>query len=103
MLKRTGAPDNLKIVLHPKMVHAKLMVIDDRYSDVGSANFTKLSHGVYDEVNLFADDPEFAKQLSDHALSHIQEGEVVQGEIAYRKFTYQVERAAVAYQSRNGA
>ncbi len=103
LLKRTGAPDNLTIVLHPKMVHAKLMVIDGRYSDIGSANFTKLSHGVYDEVNLFADDPVFAKQLADHALSHIREGEIVTGQIAYRKFAYQVERAAVAYQSRNGA
>src|SRR5580700_4786937 len=38
MLRRlTGAPANLKIVLLPRMVHSKVVVIDHRFADVGSA------------------------------------------------------------------
>lgn len=103
MLKGTGAPDNLTIILHPRMVHAKMVVVDGRYCDVGSANFTKLSHGVYDEVNLYIDDVELAADLSRHAKSHLDDGEVVRGPLSYKKFVSQVERATVAYQSRNGA
>ncbi|RMH44730.1 MAG: phosphatidylserine/phosphatidylglycerophosphate/cardiolipin synthase family protein [Deltaproteobacteria bacterium] len=103
LLRRTGAPDHLKVVLHPRMVHSKLVVIDDRYCDVGSANFTRLSHGVYDEVNLYVDDPRFAAELRDHALAHCEDGQVVQGMVSYRKFASQIERATVAFQARHGA
>lgn len=85
------------------MVHAKMVVVDGRYSDVGSANFTKLSHGVYDEVNVYIDDEELAQALTEHAFSHREDGEVVQGPLSYKKWVSQVERATVAYQSRNGA
>ncbi len=103
MLRATGAPDNLCIILHPRMVHAKMVVVDGRYCDVGSANFTKLSHGVYDEVNLYVDDVELAATLTEHAKSHLEDGEIVRGQLSYKKFVSQVERATVAYQSRNGA
>jgi cardiolipin synthase len=103
LLKDTGAPDNLTIILHPRMVHAKMVVVDDRYCDVGSANFTKLSHGVYDEVNLYVDDKDLAAELSAHALGHREDGEVLKGQISYNKLVSQIERATVAYQSRNGA
>jgi phosphatidylserine/phosphatidylglycerophosphate/cardiolipin synthase-like enzyme len=102
LLARTGAPDNLTIVLHPKVVHAKLVVADELHSDVGSANFTRLSHGVYDEVNLYADDADFARELRDHALSHCADGEVVKGQVSYRKLASRLERATVAFQARNG-
>lgn len=103
ILKSTGAPEHLCIILHPRMVHAKMVVVDGRYSDVGSANFTKLSHGVYDEVNVYIDDEELAQALTEHAFSHREDGEVVQGPLSYKKWVSQVERATVAYQSRNGA
>ncbi len=102
LLKVTGAPDNLTIILHPRMVHAKMVVVDGRYCDVGSANFTKLSHGVYDEVNLYVDDEDLARQLIAHAESQREEGEVMRGPLSYKKFISQIERATVAYQSRNG-
>jgi len=103
ILKSTGAPDHLCIILHPRMVHAKMVVVDGRYSDVGSANFTKLSHGVYDEVNVYIDDVALATALTEHAFSHREDGEVVQGPLSYKRWVSQVERATVAYQSRNGA
>lgn len=102
LMKRSGAPENLRIVLHPKMVHAKFVVVDHRYSDVGSANFTKLSHGVYDEVNLYVDDVDFARQLTEHAMAHCEGGQVVQGKLSFKKLVSRIERATVAYQSRKG-
>lgn len=102
LMKTTGSPDNLTIILHPRMVHAKMVVVDGRYCDVGSANFTKLSHGVYDEVNLYVDDEQLAKELTAHAESQREEGEVMRGPLSYKKFISQIERATVAYQSRNG-
>lgn len=103
ILKSTGAPENLTIILHPRMVHAKMVVVDGRYCDVGSANFTKLSHGVYDEVNLYVDDEDLAAELTAHALSHQEDGELMRGPLSYKKLASQVERVTVAYQSRNGA
>jgi cardiolipin synthase len=102
LLKDTGAPENLTIILHPRMVHAKMVVVDGRYCDVGSANFTKLSHGVYDEVNLYVDDVELAAGLTAHALGHREDGEVLSGPVSYKKLASSIERATVAYQSRNG-
>ena len=103
LLRSTGAPDNLTIILHPRMVHAKMVVVDGRYCDVGSANFTKLSHGVYDEVNLYVDDVDLAAELTAHALSHLDDGEVLRGPVSYKKLASQLERVTVAYQARNGA
>ncbi len=103
LLTRTGAPDNLTIALHPQMVHAKLVVVDQRFSDVGSANFTRLSHGVYDEVNMYVRDEDFAQELTAHAMMHLEECEIVRGRLLYKKLVSQIERATVAYQARNGA
>ncbi len=103
LLKSTGAPEHLCIILHPRMVHAKMVVVDGRYCDVGSANFTKLSHGVYDEVNVYIDDKDLAAALTVHAFSHRKDGDVMEGPLSYKKWVSQVERATVAYQSRNGA
>ena len=38
LMRITGAPQNLTIVLVPRMVHSKVVVIDHRWSDVGSAS-----------------------------------------------------------------
>ena len=102
LLRRTGAPQNLTICLLPRMVHSKFVVVDSRFVDIGSANFTPLSHGVYTEINIYADDTEFASRLEEVALAHCAEGRVVGQRIAYSKLNSRIERAIVAYQSRKG-
>ena len=102
LMRTTGAPDNLTIVLLPRMVHSKAVVIDHRFSDVGSANFTALSHGVYDEINLYADSVPFALALEAEIERHCQEGWVVGRRVGYRRMFSGIEAAVVAYQSRKG-
>jgi len=102
LMRMTGAPDNLTIVLLSRMVHSKVVVIDHRYCDVGSANFTSLSHGVYDEINLYADSEPFARALEAEIESHCLEGRVVDVRPTYRKLLSGIERAVMAYQSRRG-
>jgi cardiolipin synthase len=48
------------------MLHAKVMVIDDTISCIGSANFNHRSMLKDDEVNLVADNKELASVLLDH-------------------------------------
>jgi cardiolipin synthase len=98
----TGAPDNLAIVLLPRMVHSKLVVIDHRWSDVGSANFTPISHGVYDEINLYADSEPFARALEAEVARHCAEGYVLDRRLRWRRTTSAIERAVMAYQARRG-
>lgn len=100
LLKRTGAPGNLQIVMLPRMVHAKVMVRDHHYTDIGSANFTPLSHGVYDELNAHIDDGELARRLEAAIDEHCEEGAVMGKRVGYRKFHFHVERAIVAFQGR---
>ena len=100
--KVTGAPANLRIVLVPRMVHSKAVVIDHRVVDVGSANFTPLSHGVYDEINLYADHAGFAQALEAEIGRHAAEGEVVDDRVKYRPLRSGIEKMLVAYQSRKG-
>lgn len=102
LMRLTGAPQNLTIVLVPRMVHSKVVVIDHRWSDVGSANFTPLSHGVYDEINLYADCEPFARALEVEIASHCEDGHVADSRLSYRKMFSGLERAIIAYQSRRG-
>jgi cardiolipin synthase len=102
LMRLTGAPQNLTIVLLPRMVHSKVVVIDHRWSDVGSANFTSLSHGVYDEINLYADCEPFARDLEAEIDRHCDDGRVADSRMSYRKLYSGVERAIIAYQSRRG-
>lgn len=102
LMRVTGAPENLTIVLLPRMVHSKVVVIDHRFADVGSANFTSLSHGVYDEINLYADSPAFARELEAEIDAHCGEGWVVGQRVRYRRMYRGLERAVMAYQSRRG-
>ena len=101
-MRLTGAPDNLTIVLLPRMVHSKVVVIDHRFSDVGSANFTSLSHGVYDEINLFADSEPFARAIEAELERHCADGTVVSSRLTYRKMYSALEAVIIAYQSRRG-
>ena len=104
LMRLTGAPENLTIVLLPKMVHSKVVVIDHRFSDVGSANFTSLSHGVYDEINLYADSESFALALEAEIASHCYGARIADRlqRLTYRKMYSGLERAIIAYQSRRG-
>ncbi|MBA3395678.1 MAG: phosphatidylserine/phosphatidylglycerophosphate/cardiolipin synthase family protein [Deltaproteobacteria bacterium] len=102
LMRLTGAPQNLTIVLLPRMVHSKVVVIDHRFCDVGSANFTSLSHGVYDEINLYADSESFALELEREIASHCQDGRIADARLSYRKMYSGLERWVMAYQSRRG-
>jgi cardiolipin synthase len=102
ILRKTGAPPNLAIVFLPRMVHAKVVVRDGRWADIGSANFTPLSHGVYDEINVHVDDPVFARSVEEAIDAHCAEGELANRRVGYRKIYFHVERAIVAYQGRKG-
>ena len=102
LMRLTGAPENLTIVLVPRMVHSKVVVIDHRWSDVGSANFTSLSHGVYDEINLYADCEPFARALEAEIDAHCDEGRTADSRLSYRKMFSGLERAIMSYQSRRG-
>ena len=100
LMQRTGFPDNLTIILMPRMVHSKVMVVDHKISDVGSANFTPLSHGVYDEINLYAVNRELACAVERVIALHAEEGERVEGPLGYRRFASGVERAVMAFHGR---
>lgn len=102
LMRTTGGPQNLTIVLLPRMVHSKVVVIDHRWVDVGSANFTALSHGVYDEINLYADCAPFAIALEAEIESHCGDGMIVDSRLRWRRMYSGLERAIVAYQSRRG-
>ena len=102
LMRLTGAPENLTIVLLPRMVHSKVVVIDHRYSDIGSANFTSLSHGVYDEINLFADSEPFARALEEEIERHCGDGRIADSRVTYHKMVSGLEAAIIAYQSRRG-
>jgi len=63
LLRRTGSPQNLRLILHPTMVHGKAIVGDAAWVDLGSTNFTRLSHDGYEELNLFSRDATFAREV----------------------------------------
>ena len=102
LMRLTGAPENLTIMLVPRMVHSKVVVIDHRFCDVGSANFTSLSHGVYDEINMYADSTEFALALEAEIESHCDGGHVVEQRLRHNRMYSGLERAIMAYQARRG-
>jgi phosphatidylserine/phosphatidylglycerophosphate/cardiolipin synthase-like enzyme len=101
-MRLTGAPDNLTITLVPRMVHSKVVVIDHRFCDIGSANFTSLSHGVYDEINLFVDNAPFATAVEAEIERHCEDSRVAGSRLPYRRLNSGLERAIMAYQSRRG-
>jgi len=98
----TGAPEHLRVVLLPRMVHSKAVVIDRRVVDIGSANFTPLSHGVYDEINLYADHPGFATAVEAEIARHCADGWLVDDRLGHRRMVGGVENAIMALVSRKG-
>jgi cardiolipin synthase A/B len=102
LMRLTGAPANLTITLVPRMVHSKVVVIDHRFCDLGSANFTPLSHGVYDEINLFVDSEPFAHAVEAEIARHCEDSRIADSRLSYRRMFSGLERAVMAYQSRRG-
>jgi cardiolipin synthase len=61
----------------PSMMHAKIMVIDDVCSVVGSTNFDNRSFGLNDETNLIGFDKSMAERLLQDFESDIAKSEEV--------------------------
>ena len=100
ILKRTGFPSHLKVFIRPKMVHTKTQVVDGEITDLGSANFTPLSHGVYDEINVLIKNKAFSLQTIDAIESDAKECVLVDSALKYRRLIHAFEKAIVGYQSR---
>ena len=100
IVRNSGSPAHLTVALLPTMVHTKAVVVDGRYCDFGSANFTPLSHGVYDEMNVFVDDPAFARQVERVIKARTNQVDRVSEGVRFNRFNWFLEWAIVAYQSR---
>jgi cardiolipin synthase len=87
ILRRTGSPDNLRLVLHPTMVHGKAIVGDGEWVDLGSTNFSRLSHDGYEELDVFTRDRAFAWRV-EHAI----EGAAASGTRAQLPLDYRLWR-----------
>jgi len=103
LLSRTGGPSNLRIVLHPRMVHGKAIVGDGEWVDVGSTNFTPLSHGGYEEVDLFCREPGFVRSVEAAIWEDTRDGVEARLPLSYNRLYAQIERAVAAYQARRRA
>ena len=100
LLRRTRSPENLRIVLHPRMVHGKAIVGDGAWVDIGSTNFTSPSHGGYKEVDLFCRDAAFAKRVEDAIEHDIRDGKAAKLPIRYRRPYVVVERMLGSFHGR---
>jgi len=100
LLRRTGSPENLRIVLHPRMVHGKAIVGDGEWVDLGSANFTRLSHGDYEEVDLFCRDRAFAQRVEQAIEDDAKAGVPARLPLSYSRIYVAAERAVSAFHAR---
>ena len=103
ILRRTGAPERLAIYLHPGMVHGKAMVVDGKVVQIGSSNFTPLSHAAYGEVDIVSRDPELARAVESAIERQIGEARRVGPRVPYRWPYFYVETGVLAYQSRKAS
>ncbi len=103
LLRRSGAPENLRIVLHPTMVHGKAIVGDGAWATVGSTNFTALSHGDYEEVDLFCRDRAFAREVERAIEREALAGSPARLPLPYKPVRLAIEWGVSAYQGRKRA
>ena len=61
----------------PTMIHAKTLVIDGKWSVVGTTNFDNRSFGLNDEVNLAAFDVRLAARISEDFQRDVAEGKLI--------------------------
>jgi cardiolipin synthase len=72
----------------PAMIHAKILVIDELWTVVGSTNFDNRSFGLNDEVNLAVRDATLAQRMeSDLANDLLQSRRVTLDEWRHRPIT----------------
>jgi hypothetical protein len=57
---------------------------------------------VYDEINLYVDDPPFACAVEAEIARHREHSRVAESRLSYRRMYSGLERAIMAYQSRRG-
>jgi len=100
LLRRTRATGNLRVFLHPRMVHGKAIVVDGRQVDLGSTNFTILSHGAYEEVDVHYRDATFARAVESAIEADIAGAAPATVPVPHRRLYARVERAIVANQWR---
>jgi len=99
ILKRTGSPENLRLVLHPTMVHGKAIVGDGEWVDLGSTNFTRLSHDGYEELDVFSRDRGFARRLEQTIEHATAAGTRAQLPLDYRLWRLGFEALISAFQT----
>jgi cardiolipin synthase A/B len=75
----------------PAMIHTKALVVDGRWSVVGSTNFDSRSFGINDEVNIAAFDEELATRLEEDFRADLE----VSRRITYEEWSHRpaIERA----------
>lgn len=100
LLRRTGSPENLRVLLHPRMVHGKAIVGDGEWVDLGSANFTRLSHGDYEEVDLFCRDRAFARRVEQAIEGDAQAAEAARLPLRFSRLYVATERVVSAFHAR---
>ena len=99
LLRRTGHAENLRVVLHPTMVHGKVIVGDGEWVDLGSTNFTRLSHNGYEELDVFSRDPAFARQVEQAIEKEIGERPPARLPLDYRLWRLGFEVLVTAFQT----
>jgi cardiolipin synthase len=61
----------------PTMIHAKTLVIDGKWSVVGTTNFDNRSFGLNDEVNLAAFDEELSARIAEDFQRDVAESKLI--------------------------
>jgi cardiolipin synthase len=85
----------------PTMLHCKIMVVDGRWTSVGSCNFDDRSFRLNDEANLNVFDETFARKQLEHVEKDFaQSRRIVARRWANRPITKRVlERIAIVFRS----
>ena len=99
LLRCTDNAPNLRVFLHPRMVHGKAMVVDGARVDIGSANFTPLSHGGYEEVNLHAHDRALAAEIESAIEREVAVSRRVQYPLPHGRLNALIEGLISSYQA----
>ena len=100
LLRRTRDADNLRVLFHPRMVHGKAIVVDGQVVDIGSANFTPLSHGGYEEVDLYARNRVLARAVEESIERDGRDAVEAHPPITFRRSYAFIERALAKHQAR---
>lgn len=81
----------------PSMIHAKIMVVDERWCVFGSTNFDHRSFALNDEINIAAIDRKLAETLVDQFEDDLKQSEILTLEmLKSRKLSSRVELLAGA-------